>query len=312
MKKLFVLLLAIVAVGAVSAQITTAISATGYFTLIDQDSNAVAGRYAGNGITFKATDKDGKFGYSWSDSNIYDSAALGPNSNWQAWGVTSYAKFIFGNQFNGDFRTTLVNATKGTYLWQLDRITGYGLTVESVSLGDLLIGLNLPIGETAAPTVDVLKKADIGARYAIKDVGTAYLLANLNLVSSSNIITFGFKLTAIENLTAVLLYKGTFATASTHLYAIGAYYTMDKLDLALEVDGKYATELDTEVLVQASYQVTDDLSAAVDVLYDLGGTYDAWVTVDYNLMSKVFAELTAGYADTGIHYDLSLYYGVSF
>jgi len=314
MKKLLAILLALVAVGAVSGQVVTAIGLYGNITVIDTDGNSSFNRW-GNGydtLTFKATDKDGNFGFNVTDQNLFD-GNYDTIRDWAFWAKTPYAKFIMGLARNGDFRTTFVTWKYGTYLGAMDRISGYGLLVESVSLGDLTVGLNLPIDTTAQPVGDMLQKSDVGVKYAIKDVGTAYLMANLNLVAESNIVNFGFKFTGVENLTAVLLYKGTFAATSTHQFGLGVYYAMDKLNITLEVDGKQTTDFFTEVLVQADYQVTDDLWAAFDVLYDLEGTYDAFATVDYNLLgSKLFVELVAGYADTGVHYALDLVYNVAF
>lgn len=316
MKKLFVLLLAFAVVGGAFAQVTTAIAASGNIKVLTKDAtndNVSVFAPKGNGydtITFKGTDKDGKFGFSITDQNWL---ADGFNAirDWNAWYKGQWTKTIVGKLRNSDFRATLPNGLYANYLYGFDRISGYGALIETTTLGALTAGVNLAISDTAAPVADMLKKTDIGVKYAMEGTGTAYVFANLDLVAESNIIGLGFNFTGVENLTAAAIYYGTFASSSTHAFALGADYSMDKLGVAVEFDGKYASAFDGEIAAQVSYGVTEKMTAYVGGMYDFGGDYDAFGEIEYDYGNNMGSDFTIGY-DGDLYYTLKLTYSVSF
>jgi len=312
MKKILAVLLALCVAAGAFAQVTTAISGYGEIDLIDQDLNATFVPY-GSGydtFTFKATNADGNAGFSMTDGD-WTTDGIFTIRDWNAWFKGKYTKVILGKLRNADFRATLPNDLYANYLYGFDRISGQGVLFESTTLGGLTLGLNLPVGTTAAATVDVLEQSDIAVKYAIADVGTVYALANLDIVNSSNIFQLGFKYTGVENLTAAVIYKGTFAAASTHAFALGADYSMDKLGFAFEFDGSYAAAFAGEVALRATYAVADNMTAALKGMYDFDGSYDVKAYFDVDYGTGLGSEVLAGY-NGAFYWDLALTYGFSF
>lgn len=313
MKKAIVLLLALVVLGgAAFAQATVAVSLSGGVTLIDENTEGVFAP-DGNGydvITIKAN-KDGNFGFSASDQNLLD----GSFDTLRDWNVYykifgGKAKVTFGNLRNGDIRMLLPNWNT-TLFGATDRITGYGVLTNVYPMDGLTLAVNLPYGLTAEATGDVFQKIDLGAKYVIADVGTVIALANLNLVTESNIVNFGFTYSGMENLTATALYKGTFATTSEHKFAVGADYTVDAISAGLEFCGVYTDVLAWDLAAFGSYTISDTLSAGAMFLFDSESLYDASAYVDYDLGNGFVAELEAGY-NADVYYNATLYYAIAF
>lgn len=307
MKKLIVLLLAFAMVGAVSAQVTTAISLSGAITVIDQDLNAV---FADDGagydlLTFKATDKDGKYGFSATHKYVLDlTTGL---RDWNVWAKGKFTKTILGNLRNADFRMTLPVWYTADF-GGTDRITGYGLLIETLPVKNLTFGVNLPFPTAAVPVVDVLQKADVGAKYSDKNF-TWVALANLDFVTPANVLNLGFKYTGMKDLTMVLLFKGLF-NANDYKVAAGIEYTgLDKL--TLDVEGSYQTSAKVyDAWVQAAYAISDVFTASVGGYYASYG-YDAYAKLGYDYGNSLSSEASIGY-DGAFHAALTLYYAVSF
>lgn len=313
MKKAIVLLLALTIIGgAVFAQATVAVSLSGKVVLVNQDGE---GMFAPNGsgydlLTIKAS-KD-NYGFSIVDSNILNGFEAVRDWNVYYKMFDDMAKFTFGNLRDGAIRMTLPNWYYGNFLGATDRISGYGLLSNLYPMDGLNIGVNLPYGLTAEPVVDVLKKIDLGAKYVIADMGTLIALANLNLVTESNIFNFGFTYSGMEALTATVLYKGTFATAATHAFAVGvAYDVMEALSVGVEFDGAYTTALAWEVAGGASYTVTEAISVDVVGMYADDASYDASATLTYDLGAGFELAGNAGYDGT-FYAALTAGYSVSF
>jgi hypothetical protein len=311
MKKLLAVLLALCVAGFAFAQVTTALTGSGTVTLVNEDTQGV---FAPDGsgydtFTFSAADKDGKFGFAMTDGD-WTTDGLFTIRNWNAWYKGQFTKVILGNNRNADFRGTLIDGMYANYIFGMDRITGQGVLIESTTLGALTLGVNLPVPLTATDTVDILKKADIGVKYAIDKVGTVYGLVNLN-PAFSNYYEFAFKYTGVENLSAVVLYKGDIGNAATHYFAAGANYAMDKLTVAVEFDGQYATAFDGEIAADVSYLLTDALTASVRGMYDFGGTYDAYAKIAYDYGNNLGSFAKIGY-DGGLYYSLAVTYSISF
>ena len=315
MKKLIVLLLAFAMVGAVSAQVTTAVSLSGQVDLVKQDGQGQFVQW-GSGydlLTFKATEKDGKYGISATLDKFLDADAL-PVSfrDWNFMAKGKLTKVFVGKLRNADFRTTLPYWASYDVFGGTDRITGYGLLVESLPMNGLTLGVNLPYGLTAANTVDVLQNADIGAKYAIKDVGTFNALVNLDLVApAANVVNLGFTFTGVKNLTATAISKLQL-DANTYAAAVGVAYTgVDKL--TVNVEGAYVSTAGVgtySVWGQGAYDVTDKLSATAGAFYGSAG-YDVYANVDYAYGNGLTSEVLVGF-DSAFRAALTLYYTVSF
>jgi len=317
MKKAIVLLLALAVLGgAAFAQATVAVSLYGDVVLVNQDAEGVFERWGAgyDVITIKAS-KD-NYGFNISDQNVLD-GAFPDAASIRDWAVyykvfEDKAKFTFGKLRDGTIRMTLPNWYYGANLGGTNRITGYGLLANAYPMDGLTLGLNLPYAETAAPVADVLQMADIGAKYVIADVGTLIALADLNLVAESNVINFGFTYSGMEALTATLLYKGTFAAAATHAFAVGvAYDVSEALNFGVEFDGAYTTELAWEVAAGAGYTISDTLYAGFKGFYDSDAAYDVDAWVGYDLGAGFTVEADAGF-DGAFHGGLTAYYAVSF
>lgn len=308
MKKLIVLLLAFALVGAVSAQVTTAVSLSGSVTLINQDLESV---FTDNGgvMTLKASDKDGKYGFSISDANVIPDG-FNAIRDWNVWYKGAAGKVVFGNLRNADFRMTLPASAYAQFSG-FDRITGYGVLYETPTVNNLTFGVNFPAPTAATKTVDVLKKADLAAKYSDKKF-TWMVLVNLDLVTPKNVAFGGASYTGYKDLVLTGLAKGEF-DAGNYGFAGGVAYTgIDKV--TLNVEASYQTKAGLyDVWGQAAYAVSDAVSASVGGAYGYDGAtfYDFYGTLGYDLGNGLSAEASLGY-DSAFYAAAKLYYGVSF
>jgi len=319
MKKLIVLLLALAMVGAVSAQVTTAVSLYGQLNFIDQTGNAQFVQW-GSGydlLTFKATSKDSNYGISATVDTFLDGSFLQGAADttavrdWNFWWKGQFTKVILGNNRNADFRTTLPYWAGVDVFGGTDRTTGWGVLVETLPINGFTLGVNLPVSTTATSTVNVLKSTDIGVKYAINNVGTFAALVNLDLNTPNNVANLGFKYTGMKNLTAVVIGQLKF-DANTYKGAVGFQYTgVDKLTANLEAGYVSTAGVGTySVWGQGTYDVTDKLSASVGGSYASAG-YDVYGNVDYAYGNGLTSEVSLGF-NSAVYYALTLYYAVSF
>lgn len=348
MKKLLAVLLALCVIGGFAFAQAIGATASGGVTLIDEDLNSTFARN-GSGydvLSLKGTDKDGKWGFTANLDNFlntYAAAALtytDSNGNkkydvgepitgvtspttaftgfrdWNAWFKTPYVKFIVGKIRNGDFRQTLPSGWIGNYA-ATSRFFGgvaYGLVVESTTLGSVTVGLGLPVPEAGATLVSTLENADIGFKYADKTL-TAKAQIELGLDSSTNIVNLGAAYTGVENLNLVGLTKLTFASASSYAFALGGYYTMDKLNVGLELEGKYTTAFAYDACLDTSYAVNDAITADLRVMYYSTNTVDAFLAGTYDFGNGCDFYAQVGYdttPDEGLYYGLTFEYSISF
>ena len=312
MKKLIVLLLAFAMVGAVSAQVTTAVSLSGNVIIVNQDGKAT---FAPNGngydtITFKASDKDGNYGVSFTDQNLLD-GSFDTLRDWTVWYKTANFKAFMGLLRNGDFRIASVYGYSG-YMGSTDRISGYGLLVESLPMNGLTFGVNLPIGTTAADTVDVLQKADLGVKYAIKGVGTAIAMANLDLVTPANVLNLGFNYTGVKGLNAVINFRGKFDANQYNAYLGLDYTAIDKLEAYVEAYFQSnAGTIGWQVFAEGDYDLTKTLTAIVGGAVGDASYLDVYGELDYAFGNGLVAKGVVGY-NTALYAQLKAYYSISF
>jgi len=312
MKKLIVLLLAFAMVGAVSAQVTTAIALSGEVTLIDQAGQGVFTDY-GNGYdtwTLKATEKDGKYGFAMTDQNILDNGGFTVR-DWTVWGKLLGGKLSVGNLRDATFRLTLPYWASATIFGGTDRVSGQGVFYVSDAKNGLSFGVNLPYSLTAGAALDVLKKADLGVKYDAKGVGTVFALMNLDLVTPGNVLNAGFKYTGMKALTATAIFQGKF-DANTYKAGLGFAYTgVDKLTANLEACFTSTAGVSAySVWAQGAYAVTDLVTATVGGSYADTG-YDVYGAASYDLGAGFSVEGTVGF-DSALYATAKLYYGVSF
>lgn len=323
MKKLIVLLLAFAMVGAVSAQVTTAVSLSGQVDFVNQDGQGQFVQW-GSGydlLTFKASDKDGKFGVSATLNKFLDTvttdAQLPANfRDWNAWYKGKYTKAFVGKLRNGDFRMTMQYGSSHTVFTASGRIGGadaasdYGILVETLPVNGLTFGVNLPYGTTAASAVDVLKKADVGVKYAVKDVGTFFALADLNMVTPANVLNAGFTLTSVKNLNVVGITQLKF-NADTYKAALGFNFTgVKNLNAYAEAAYTYTAGVNAySVWAQGEYNITDPLSVIAGAFYGSAG-YDVYADVDYAYGNGLTSELSLGF-DGAVYAAATLYYTLS-
>jgi hypothetical protein len=312
MKKLIVLLLALAMVGAVSAQVTTSVALSGEVTLVDQAGNGVFTRY-GNGydtLTLKASEKDGKYGFAFTEQNILDDGAFVVR-DWTVWGKALGGKLSVGNLRNATFRLTLPYWAGATIFGGTDRVSGYGVLYESTAKNGLTFGVNLPYGTTAGAALNVLKKVDLGVKYDVAKVGTFIALANLDLVTPNNVVNAGFKYTGMKDLTATALFQGKF-DANTYKASAGFAYTGVK-SLTANLEGAFTSTAGVaaySVWAQGAYAVTDLVTATVGGSYANTG-YDAYGTLAYSLGNGFSVDATVGF-NAALYALANLYYGVSF
>jgi len=312
MKKLIVLLLAFAMVGAVSAQVTTAVSLSGNVIIVDQAGKAT---FAPNGngydtLTLKASDKDGNYGFSFTDQNLLD-GSFDTLRDWTVWYKTANFKAFMGNLRNGDFRLASVYGYS-SYMGSTDRISGYGLLVESLPKNGLTFGVNLPIGTTAANTVDVLKKADLGAKYAIKDVGTLFAMANLDFVTPANVLNAGFNYTGVKGLNAILNFRGKFNADQYNVYLGLDYTAIEKLEAYFEAYFQYnAGTIGWQVFAEGDYDLAKNLTAIVGGAVGDASYIDVYGELDYAFGNGLVAKGVVGY-DTALYAQLKAYYSIAF
>lgn len=332
MKKLIVLLLALAMVGAVSAQVTTAVGLYGEVTLVNEAGQGVFTPW-GNGydtLTLKAQDKDGKFGFSLTDQNVlngfatlYESLDGDLNSDgdtldkvaavrdWTVWGKVLGGKLSVGNLRDGTFRLTLPLWNSYTLFGGTDRVSGNGLFYVYGPKDGLTLGVNLPYGTTAAATLDVLKNADLGVKYDVKNFGTVFALANLDLdAAPANILNAGVKFTGVKNLVATGIAKLQFNT-NKYNAALGFSYTGVKNLAAYAEAALYSNAgvVTYSVVAQGTYDVTDAVSATLAAFYGSAG-YDVWAALGYDLGAGFSAEASLGF-DSAVWAAATVYYALS-
>jgi len=312
MKKLFVLLLAFAMVGAVSAQVTTSIGLYGEVTLVDEAGQGVFAPW-GNGYdtwTFKATDKDGKYGFAMTDQNILDGGGL-VLRDWTVWGKMLGGKLSVGLLRDATFRLTLPYWAGATIFGGTDRITGQGVLFTTDAKNGLTLGVNLPYSLTAGAAADVLQKADVGVKYDAKGVGTVFALANLDLVTPANVLNAGFKFTGMKALTATVIGQAKL-DADTYKVGAGAAYTgVEKLTANVEACFTSTAGVTAySVWAQGAYAVADAITATVGGSYATAG-YDVYAGVEYDLGAGFSVEASAGY-NSALYAAATLYYSVAF
>jgi hypothetical protein len=298
------------------------VSLSGHVTLIDQDAKSAFVR-DGAGydvITVKASDKDGKYGFSLSDGDVI-ADGFSKIRDWNVWYTGAAGKVVLGNLRNSDFRMLLPYWNVAQF-GAFDRITSYGVLYETPTVKNLTFGVNFPAPTAATNTIDVLKKADLAAKYSDKNF-TWMVLANLDMVTPNNVVFGGASYTGYKDLVLTGLAKGEFDNANYSL-AGGVQYTgIDKL--TLNVEGSYQTKMGYyDVWGQAAYAVTDAISAKVGAYYgffegDPTATpvildavdYDFYGALGYDLGNGLSAEASLGY-NSAFHAAAKLYYGVSF
>jgi len=319
MKKLIVLLLAFALVGAVSAQVTTAVSLSGQVRLIDE---ALKSTFNDNGtVTLQASDKDGKYGFSISDYNViadgFDSVG-----DWNVWYNNSWGKMIFGNLSNGDFTLALpVGYT--TQFENTEYVEGYGLLYETPTVKNLTFGVNLPVPTAGEKTVDMLRTSNVAAIYSDKNV-TWVALADLDFVTPNNIVDFGLKYTGFPALTVVGLVEGQFDKANYLLAGGLAYKGIDKV--TLNVEASYQTKGGYyDAWGQVAYAVTSAVTAKAGGYYGFfkgkstatppvadATKYDIYGSLAYSFGNGLSLSGLAGYNQKGFHGNANINYGVSF
>jgi len=348
MKKLFVLLLALAVVTGAFAQVTTAISLSGGVKLIDQD-NMSAFEQDGDGydvLTFKATDKDGTYGFSMTDSEI-----LGGGITLRDWTVwykifDGKVKFSAGKLRNADYRTILPNWYTDTF-GGTDRISGQAFLLQFMPMDGLSIGLSHPVATSDQDFADVtLKGADIGLAYTIADVGKATFLVRMNeaysidlngdddtldageAVTDALMVNAGFSFTGMEGLTANVL--GKFVSTETgdasHIFfAAGADYAVtDALTAMLEFGlaskpefsgNDTAATLGTfwDIWARGKYQISDMLYAYATFKFNQDSEFSVIATPGVDFGNGFNVELDVGYDSVAdLVYDVYLYYAVAF
>ncbi len=315
MKKLIVLLLTIAMVGAVSAQVTTSVKLSGGVTLVDQAGNAIFAR-DGSGtetLTFKAAEKDGKYGFSitYPDVLTLDVTSV---SSWNVYYVGDYVKYTLGYKLsNSTFRASLDQYSKTSF----GRLSGIsdanGIFLQSTTLGDLIVGAFFPVTTAGGPTLDLLKGADAGVKYTIKDIGFAQ--AYLNLATGANKVGAGFTYNAIKGLTVAAISE-IGIDAKKYSFGVSANYGgIDKLTIHLQACDVYATTNSFEVYGQADYALLDNVSATGwGKFVSTGNVMKVGAFVDYSFANGLTLEGNGSYdfSTSKLGADLTIYYGVSF
>jgi len=311
MKKTLAILLALVVVGgAAFAQVTVAAGASGTVYLVDQDGKASFAR-DGSGydvLTFKASKDKSSFAF---NVDNYDKYADGTGADFliRDWNYTTandFAKVIVGKVRNGDFRSAMANGWYAN-VGATDRFfngANYGIVAETQSLGALTLGLGLPIPEAGVVSTDMLKMTNVGASYAIANIGTVKALGELDLRDGKNSRVAGsFELSAVKDLSATLYAVSVLADAPTLFVAGSAYYTMGKLFVGAEAEyfNKFVTSSATydgfDVNGKIAYSVTDSLTGWAKGGLNVDKTTQVYAGIDYGFIPGLTATAQIGYTD---------------
>jgi len=201
MKKLIVLLLAFAMVGAVSAQVTTAVSLSGSVYLRNnQTAAAPSGKVSPNGssydvLTLKGAGKDNKFGFEVIDYDLISAAAFNVDY-WDVWYDLGYAKATMGALNGGSYVQYFSNGWLENYD-PTDNIKTGILFETSALVQGLKVGAFIPSGTDA---YDNVQSAVVGASFAATGL-TVRGQVNLGLVAPKNtIVNAGFQFTGVKGL----------------------------------------------------------------------------------------------------------------
>lgn len=231
MKKLFVLLLAFAAVGAMIAEeaaapaVTTAVSVWGENGLYNNGTDNFLGGNNGIDLDFDANSE--KFGFSTELEFVQDGTptALGDtlyfNYAYGWYQPIDMVKINFGYIWNSSYR---LRDSQSQYIGG-GLCNDNGLLIELFPIEGLSVALNVPLAAdksfaTGAPgytvkMADALKNPDIFAKYAMKDVGDFYL--SYAMADKNSKFGVAANLKMIPNVTAQLgfYYAGIGAAATT-------------------------------------------------------------------------------------------------
>lgn len=316
MKKLIVLLLALAMVGGAYAQVTTAVALSGGTTIIDQAGQSTFGMDGlwYDTLTFKGAEKDGKYGFSVTYPDILNLDTVGVGG-WNVYYVGNYVKYTIGQGLsNGTFRASLAKYWK-TGFGRLDGIADkYGVSLQSTTLGDLVVGAFFPVLDVGGPFVNVLKGSDYGVKYTMKDIGFAQ--AYVNLATGANKVGLGFTYNGMKDLTVAAIGQVGIDAKKYQVGASAKYTGVEKLTAMVQAsDTVNAGANSFDVYGEAGYDVMDNVFASAWAKFaSTGSVFSLGAFVDYGFANGLTLEGNGSYnlATKTLGADLTLYWGVSF
>lgn len=329
MKKALVLLLALAVLGgSVFAQAAAAPVAAvkgslyGEVVLLNNSNNGQFVPYGSYTDVLNISLSTENNGFMIQDDNALDGSFA--MADWNVWhkALGGFLTLKYGKLRDSTFRQTMpiwMTATFGG----TDRLTGYGVLATMAPAEGLSLGVNLPYDVTAKNFVDTLMSTDVGVKYAVKDLGTMILLANLNLTAGgANIINAGFSLSAVKDLAAALIFRGEFGASSSSikLGAGGKFTLSPEMYAAAEFSLANTTVVATstlawDVVARFNYAITKELAAYLQAAFNSSSVVNVFANASYALGGGTSAAVRAGYSTAtgvGLYYNLKLFYGVSF
>ncbi|MBP7264088.1 MAG: hypothetical protein KBB32_07930 [Spirochaetia bacterium] len=311
MKKAIVLLLVLAMASTAFAQVTTKVELKGGVTLINQDLDGSLWLDSDeNGLWFTASNDTAGL-------TLYDANVLtGPFelAKWNVW-----YKFM-----DGGLKLTIGNTSDTTLLMNTPNwlvsfsyfgyLGGEHMTLAYTGVENLTLGALVYYNQTAEPTADLFQEMDFGAKYAITDIGTVGLMVDLGLVSNANAVALGFDLSAVENLTADVLYQLGFGAATTHDFAVGVSYSLMEgaAYIGAEFAGAYDTAFTWDAAVTTYWDITEALYFGADFTYASTNAYNVSGYVGYTLASVLAPEVSFGYDGADFTWAIDLIYNLNF
>jgi hypothetical protein len=314
MKKLIVLLLTIAMVGAVSAQVTTAVSLSGSVYLWNKQSAAAdKATLSPNGtLTFSAQDKDGKYGFKVKDNDLITTPAFNPDY-WAVWSKVSGVKASMGSLNGGSFVQYFNNGWLGSSN-PTDAMYGNGLLVETATaISGFNVGVFLPL--SGATLSNTLQMTSAGFNYAVGEIATVCGQVNLDLVTNATTANVGFDYTGFPGLDAYGWFEYQQA-GSKVAGGVGGQYKAKTWRAGAEFEG--ANNFSAwDVVANARYYVTPVLFVQVRPEYRSTNRFRVRGYVNYAFGNGFSAEAMAGYDNNPVGYTgfisyAKLGYSVSF
>lgn len=315
MKKLLVILLALVAIGSVAfAQAKLAVGIDGKVMLIDQTLMGATSYYNNtyvNGFSFSGSDADGIKGLSVSFTGGAEwTKATAPTvANYKGyWNFFDKKVKVLVGDFNlTDYRGYSLYA--GLNNGGLGGGTKQQFTVQAFPVDGLSFAVQLPYSTTSTAVVTLAKSAAFGASYKVPDVGQARAFVNLNALVP--FVGASFDYTGTENLE--VLVWGSYAKSSNTIVAdLSTTYTQDKLWFALEGKVTFDTALTYVAYAECDYTLNDNATVWLCFASDSTAPYDISTTLDYNFGNGVKVQPTVGYGADGLYWNVPVKFAVNF
>jgi hypothetical protein len=331
MKKLLVVLLALVAIGALSAQVSVSFETSGDVYIAKSSAGSDPMTFI-DGVdvddddyTIAGIGGDGAYGAKFYYNTIGDPAADVLNLNvpvlgsWKAWYKYDFGTFEIGTSGDGAFNGNLAGDL--TDEWGTDGF-GSGLVYISPATNGLSVSawLHAEVDADTMTTSDALQTSGFSVQYAVENMLTISGTVLLGLIADDTKINGYVNFTGVENLNAYVDVQYDQAEVDS-LFEAGAKYTMDALAVTGEFSSNWGgADFLYNGAVRVDYTINEKFALRAQGVYrnyeTVGMTtadtsYDVYGKATYTIGNGLTAWGKLGYDGNDVYYQLAMGYSVA-